>query len=377
MAKNNVYPIDYIKGLGQNEKLIVQKSLPLFSLWKSDLTLSEFKILDTYLGRINSYDDTKREVIFEKGEIEKILGVDRIRQEELEKRLLHLMGNVVKVADLEEDDGFTLVTLFEEARAKKDEFGMWQIKLECTQKAKKYFFNVDNLGYLRYKLRCITNLSSRYSYILFMYLEQNKFRKTWEVQLQDLKNILNCTADRYKEFKFFRKEVLERAKIELEERSNYKFSYETVKKGRYVVAIRFSFKDEDLNEMEVEISEITKNQMEIKDIIDIVSQHTDGESIQEKRIKRNSICKGFDDAVFDGLSDTDLLYLKELAIPMKEQADIDKHMDLLNDMRSAYEYAIADYLIRKIQNAKRYNPKNLVAYIETMIENEKNNNSSR
>ena len=50
----------------------VQKSKPLFSLWKSDLTLAEFKILDTYLSRINSHNPEQRDVIFEKGELEKL-----------------------------------------------------------------------------------------------------------------------------------------------------------------------------------------------------------------------------------------------------------------------------------------------------------------
>ena len=82
--------------------------------------------------------------------------------------------------------GFRLVTLFEEAEAEQDENGLWQVKLECTQKAMKFFFNVDNLGYLRYKLRCITSLTSRYTYIMFVYLEANRFRKSWEVELAGL-----------------------------------------------------------------------------------------------------------------------------------------------------------------------------------------------
>ena len=52
--------IDQITGLGHFDKLTVQKSRPLFALWRSDLTLSEFKILDTYLARINSRDSGKR-----------------------------------------------------------------------------------------------------------------------------------------------------------------------------------------------------------------------------------------------------------------------------------------------------------------------------
>ena len=41
--------IGLITSLGNGDKLTVQKSLPLFSLWRSELSLAEFKILDTYL----------------------------------------------------------------------------------------------------------------------------------------------------------------------------------------------------------------------------------------------------------------------------------------------------------------------------------------
>ena len=64
---------DPIKSLRNAEKLIVQKSLPLFALWRSDLTLSEFKILDTYLSRIDSHNPDRRVVMFEKGELENII----------------------------------------------------------------------------------------------------------------------------------------------------------------------------------------------------------------------------------------------------------------------------------------------------------------
>ncbi len=70
---------DVIKNLGSAEKLTVQKSMPLFSLWRSELTLSEFKILDTYLARINSHEPDRRIVEFSKGELEEKLGVKKIR----------------------------------------------------------------------------------------------------------------------------------------------------------------------------------------------------------------------------------------------------------------------------------------------------------
>lgn len=225
------------------DKLTVQKSLPLFALWRSDLTLSEFKILDIYLSRIDSHKPGRRAVMFEKGELEKILGVKKINQKVLEERLKHLMGNVVKLPNIEENrKGFQLITLFEEAVAEQDEYGLWQVKLECTQKAMQYIFNIENLGYLRYKLRCITSITSRYTYIMFTYLEANRYRKTWEVPLQELKELLHCEQEAvYKEFKFFNQKILKKVHKEMIEKTECRYEYEPIKRGRSVVAIKFTY----------------------------------------------------------------------------------------------------------------------------------------
>ena len=250
--------IEPIISLGNEDKLIVQKSLPLFSLWRSELTLAEFKILDTYLSRINSHDTDKRVVMFEKGELENILGVKKINQKDLEDRLKHLMGNVVEIADEDIKKGFKLITLFEEAIAEQDKNGLWQIKLECTQKAMKYFFNIENLGYLRYKLRCITSLTSRYTYIMFIYLEANRYRKSWDISVDELKQILDCDKEEtYKAFKRFNDLLLKKVQKEMNEKTECRYKYEPIRKGRNVVAINFEI--ETLSNTNLE--EIDENQM--------------------------------------------------------------------------------------------------------------------
>lgn len=238
MARKKIEPI---VSLGDESKLTVQKSLPLFSLWRSELTLPEFKILDTYLSRIDSHKPERRAVRFEKGELEKALGVKKLNAQDLKTRLKHLMGSVVEVPDNSTKRGFKLVTLFEEAVAEQDENGLWQVSLECTQKSMKYFFNIENLGYLRYKLRCITSLTSRYAYVMFIYLESNRYRRSWEVPLDELKIILNCdNEETYKEYKRFNDRLMKRVHKELTEKTECQYKYESVKKGRSVVAIRFT-----------------------------------------------------------------------------------------------------------------------------------------
>lgn len=255
--------IDPIIGLGNEDKLTVQKSIPLFSLWQSDLTLAEFKILDVYLSRIDSHHPERRAVMFEKGELEKILGVKKINNEQLKERLKHLMGHVVEITDKDVKKGFQLITLFEEAVAEQDDDGLWQVKMECTQSAMKYVFNIDHIGYYLYKLRCIMSLSSRYSYILFLYLEKESYRKSWEIDLEELKQRLRCDqVETYTAFKEFNKQVLKRAQKEIHEKTDCRYTYEPIKKGRKVVAIRFTVKTskdleaEIISEKELELTKI-------------------------------------------------------------------------------------------------------------------------
>ena len=238
MARKKIEPI---VSLGTDEdKLIVQKSLPLFALWRSDLTLAEFKILDTYLSRIDSHKPDKRTVVFTKGELEGILGVTKINKVQLDERLQHLM-TTVKIEDASKKQGFTRIALFEKAVANQDDNGLWQVEMTCTPSAMKYIFNIENLRYLRYKLRCITAMKSRYTYIMFMHLEANRFRKSWEIDLEELKVMLNCDKEEtYKAYKRFNDLVLKKIQKEMHEKTECRYSYEPVKKGRSVVRIRFT-----------------------------------------------------------------------------------------------------------------------------------------
>lgn len=248
MARKKIEPIET---LGRDtDKLIIQKSKPLFALWQSELTLAEFKILDTYLGRINSHDDEHRTVKFEKGELENLLGVKQLKPQVLDDRLQHLM-TTVRIPDKNSKRGFTRIALFEKAHAEQDDYGVWEAELTCTESAKKYIFDVENLNYLRYKLKNIINIKSRYTYIMFLYLWENKYRGTWEEPLDKLKSILNCDNEEYcKQFKVFNDRVLKRVHKEIHEATDIKYDYETVKRGRSVVAIRFIYKSKTLEEVD-------------------------------------------------------------------------------------------------------------------------------
>ena len=232
-----------LEGIGKNpeDKLIIQKSNPLSLLGRSDLSLSELKILDMYLSRINTRNPDQRTIHLTKGQLEKALGVTRINKHDLAQRL----RNLYQPIDLANGDKtrLHLVGLFEEATAEQDDDGIWQVTLTCTVSAMKYIFRAEILGYFHYNLRSIVNISSRYSYVLFTYLERNRYRKTWEVPLSELKCEMKCDGEAsYSKFKVFNDRILKRCQKELLEKTECHFEYTPIKRGRKVAAIRFDLK---------------------------------------------------------------------------------------------------------------------------------------
>ena len=233
------------KGLGKDPEnnLTVQKSRPLTTLWQSELTLAEFKIMDVYLSRINSHNPQERTIRLTKGQLEKALGVTRINKADLKNRLKHLYNPI----DLEKGNPtkIKLRSLFDEADAEQDEDGIWQIQLTCSQTAMDYFFNIEHWGYVKYKLWCIREIKSRYSYIMFIYIETHRNFVTWKIALEDLKELLNCADDEtYKEYKRFNDLILKKCQKELHEKTDCRYTYKPIRCGRKIKEVKFSVKEQ-------------------------------------------------------------------------------------------------------------------------------------
>ena len=63
---------------------------------------------------------------------------------------------------------------------------------------------------------------------------------SWNIKLNDLKQILGCDQEEYaKEFKYFNRDVLKKIQKELFEKTDCRYTYEPIKKGRSVAAIHF------------------------------------------------------------------------------------------------------------------------------------------
>lgn len=231
-------------------KLIVQKSKPLFGLWVSHLTLIGAKLLDVYLAKINSHDETTRMVTFKKSELEEILGMKRIKAEDLKPALNRLMDKYAIAEILNGRKHYILVNLFDIAHMEFDENGVTMVRMHCSEPAKKYFFNIEEYQYVSYALKKVVPLKSMYTYNMFLILQLYRWKKSFKLTLKKLREYLGCVKskeidpenkdkDVFLEFKRFNDKVLKVTQKELAERVNYKFTYEAVKTGKNVVSVIF------------------------------------------------------------------------------------------------------------------------------------------
>lgn len=325
-----------------DDKLKVQKCEPLMTLSKTSLTLPEFKILDAYLSRIDTHNPDKRFVRFEKGELEKMLGVSRIPRPELEKRLKNLF-QVVSIEDKTKKKGFTLIALFEKAEAEQDDNGLWQINLACTPSAMDYVFNLDNIGYLSYMLKNVIELTSRYSYILYLYLEKNKYRHQWEIDIDELKEMLNCTAVSYNEYREFNKKVLKKCQTELNEKTSLRFSYTpTKRKRRKYTAIQFTI-ERIFGEVMPEDNAL-EHQLTFDDVTDY--SHSDDNAYEELTVDYGgSLADLLGEVSCDNeFTLEQIRVLQDLVLQV-----VDKVSD-----RNSYELKCCDYLTRKVHMMNAY-----------------------
>lgn len=265
-------------------KLIVQKSKPLFGLWVSHLTLNGAKLLDVYLAKINSRDENTRMVTFYKSELEEILGMKRIKAEDLKPILDHLMDKFAIAEILNGRKHYILVNLFDIAHMEFDDNGVTMVRMHCSEPAKKFFFNIEECQYVSYSLKKITPLKSMYTYNMFLLLQFYRWKKSFKLTLKKLRERLGCVKskeidpknqdkDVFLEFKRFNDKVLKVAQKELAERINYKFTYEAVKTGKNVVSVIFY--------LNLDPPEIKSTAREIKNGNESVDKPNESESVNK------------------------------------------------------------------------------------------------
>lgn len=239
---------------------LVEKSDPLFLMRSVPFSLGELKILDTYISRINADDDSRRTVIFTKAEYEELMGLTEANSKALSKHTDNLLGKVVTLQMPNKD--FLKFVLFTKAYYHKDEYGVPIIELTCSPEAKDLFFCIGKYHYFHYALENVINLTHKASYLLYIHILSNRFRKEWTVELTELRDtILDCKGqESYREYKIFKNRVLDPAVKEVNAKTDCKFEYTPIKRGRCIVQIKFNYFSEEIDPNQITFDELPQQQ---------------------------------------------------------------------------------------------------------------------
>lgn len=116
--------------------------------------------------------------------------------------------------------------------------GQGVIEVEIPRKVMPYLWNLSE-KFTAYQLYNILALKSSYSIMLYELLKSYAWKKNLTLSIEDLRRYLGIGQDKYREYKVFRRAVIDRSIAEIEKYTDLRVTYEPVRNGRYCVAMEF------------------------------------------------------------------------------------------------------------------------------------------
>lgn len=204
-----------------------------------DLSLEEQRIILTLASMVQPSDADFKPYIFSIKDFMELLDVtDKKKYIEIPRITKELMK---KVFEIHEGKKILQVAWLSSAEYEK---GSGTVELEFSPKLKPYMLGLKEF-YTTYKLQNVLELKSKYSIRIYEIMKSNEFKKTFTIELDELRKILKADTGSYSVYQNFKNRVLESSKKELNLRTDIKFDYEEIKVGRKVGILKFTIKSKD------------------------------------------------------------------------------------------------------------------------------------
>lgn len=117
--------------------------------------------------------------------------------------------------------------------------GEGKVALSFSNKVKPYLGELKN-RFTSYKLQQVAKIKSTYAIRIYELLQQYQSTGTRIIHVEDLRDYLDLQG-KYPSFKQFKQSVLNRSIDELNNKTDLIISVETLKKGRKIYALKFTF----------------------------------------------------------------------------------------------------------------------------------------
>ncbi len=232
--------------LKMNSKLTVTKSNVLIDA-SYRLNVQAQKLVLACLSKIDSRPDSepRKEVKLTATEFSDLMGIDiKNAHRELYKASDALFKSSILLRDEHEETEIYWV----QKKVKKLR-GEGAVTLVWSDEVLRYICQLKS-RFTTYKLRNIAALQSGHSIRLYELLMRFNATNSRVISLDDFRSALGL-EDKYPQFKELNKFVIKQAVEELNQRSDLVISFETIKKGRSVAALAFTFKQNKQLKMDI------------------------------------------------------------------------------------------------------------------------------
>ncbi|MEZ9594467.1 replication initiation protein [Shewanella sp. 10N.261.52.F9] len=198
------------------------------------LNVQAQKLVLACLGKVDSRKEIPKEMTITALEFSELMGIPNAHRE------LYLATDALYESTISLREGNNDIELRWIQRKSKKIKGLGSVTITWSDEVLKYISTLQS-RFTSYKLRHIAELQSSHSIRLYELLM--RFNSTGEriISLKDFKSSLGLSS-KYPLFKDLNKWVIKPAVSELNQRSDLIIELETIKKGRTVTALSFTFK---------------------------------------------------------------------------------------------------------------------------------------
>lgn len=249
MCEKNIKPADNNESALEAAKLstenMISRSQPLYNTVEGVLSAKAYKLFDIYLSCINPQKDDTCDVIIRKTDISDMLGLKRFKTSDLISTANELGDLKFCCRNVSKD--YLRLNLFSFVHAFHNDNGEVFLHVKCSEEAKRLFFNLETVGYIKYQLKNTLALSTKYEIRMYLYLQKQKHSKKWNTKFNDLKKVLFLeeaeNMSSYDSYKEFNRRVLSPSIKSINEKTDLKveYSYKAVR-GKGSVSGVLTFK---------------------------------------------------------------------------------------------------------------------------------------
>ena len=241
-----------------NRNLIVKHNQIIES--KYNMSLIESKIIAKLASVINKNDIDFKQHIFNASELLFELGLGKENYTALQESVDKLLSRIIEIkleSYSKTGKRDVLKTTFLSSCIYS--YSTSQVILSFDPVLKPYFLQLKE-NFTKYYLEDILNLNSFYAIRIYELLKQYEKIKERTIQINEFREILEIQNE-YKKYNDFKKNVLEIAKREINNKTDLNIDYEEIKTIRKVIAIKFI-----ISKKQQEIKQIDFKNIEIEEL---------------------------------------------------------------------------------------------------------------